>query len=119
VTARLLLECGLLGVVVLSCWLGALGMLLLRDPTQALHYLSLPSSIGAPALAAAIFAGVGPNQAAGKMLLLTLVLFTTNAVVTHATARAFRARALGHWEPRDGDPLEFIPAEPGVPDEAS
>jgi hypothetical protein len=31
-----------------------------------------------------------------------------NAVVGHATGRAFRARELGHWEPRDGDPIEFV-----------
>ena len=31
-----------------------------------------------------------------------------NSVGTHATARAFRARELGHWEPRDGDPIEFV-----------
>jgi len=56
----------------------------------------------------AIFVGIGPNQAAWKMLLITGILFATNSIATHATARAFRARELGHWEPMDGDPMEFV-----------
>ena len=107
-TARAIVEVVLLAIVVLACWLGVIGMWRMREPTQALHYLSLPSTIGAIVLTIAIFVGVGPNQAAWKMLLIAGVLFTTNSIVTHATARAFRARDLGHWEPRDGDPMEFI-----------
>ena len=107
-TARSIVEVALLAIVVLACWLGVIGMWRMRHPTQALHYLSLPSTMGAMVLTVAIFVGVGPNQAAWKMLLIAAVLFATNSIVTHATARAFRARELGHWEPRDGDPMEFV-----------
>lgn len=107
-TARAIAEVALLTIVVLTCWLGVIGMWRMREPTQALHYLSLPSTVGAIVLTIAIFVGIGPNQAAWKMLLIAGVLFATNSIVTHATARAFRARDLGHWEPMDGDPMEFI-----------
>jgi monovalent cation/proton antiporter MnhG/PhaG subunit len=107
-TARAMVEVALLAIVVLACWLGVIGMWRMRDPTQALHYLSLPSSVGAFVLTVAIFVEVGPDQAAWKMLFLAAVLFATNAIVTHATARAFRSRELGHWEPKDGDPMEFL-----------
>ncbi len=107
-TARSMIEVALLTLVVLACWLGVIGVWRMREPTQALHYLSLPSTVGAIVLTVAIFVGVGPNQAAWKMLLIAGVLFATNSIVSHATARAFRARELGHWEPMDGDPMEFV-----------
>lgn len=107
-TAHSIAEAALLGVVVLSCWLGVLGMWRMREPMQALHYLSLPASAGAIALTVAVFLSQGGNQAFWKTLLITLVLLAINSVVTHATALAFRARELGHWEPQKGDPFEFV-----------
>jgi monovalent cation/proton antiporter MnhG/PhaG subunit len=98
----------LLGMVVLLCWLGALGMWRMKEPTQALHYLSLPATAGAIFLAVAVLLAQGPRQAFWKAVLIVCILLATNSVVTHATARAFRARMLGHWEPRDGDPMEMV-----------
>jgi monovalent cation/proton antiporter MnhG/PhaG subunit len=101
----------LLAVVALSCWLGTLGMWRMREPIQALHYLSLPASVGVIALTIAVFLAGGNSQAFWKTLLIAIVLLAINSVGTHATARAFRARELGHWEPRDGDPIEFVTTE--------
>lgn len=98
----------LLGFVVLCCWLGVIGMWRMREPTQALHYLSLPSTVGAVALVVAVGLTDGPNQAFWKTLVIAFILLALNSVVTHATARSFRARDLGHWEPQDGDPMEFV-----------
>lgn len=103
------IETALLGCVVISCWLGALGMWRVREPMQALHYLSLPASIGAFALTVAVFAEEGgSSQIAWKTLVIAGILLAINSVGTHAAARAFRARELGHWEPRNGDPFEFV-----------
>jgi monovalent cation/proton antiporter MnhG/PhaG subunit len=101
-------ESALLGIVVLSCWLGVLGMWRMREPMQALHYLSLPATFGVVALALALLVAQGPGQDFWKTLLIAVILLAANSVVTHATARAFRARDLGHWEPLDGDPIEFV-----------
>jgi monovalent cation/proton antiporter MnhG/PhaG subunit len=101
----------LLSAVVLLCGLGALGMWRMKEPTQALHYLSLPNTGGAILLAVAVFLAQGSSQAAWKVFLITLVLLASNSVVSHATARAFRARKLGHWEPIDGDPMEIVREE--------
>ena len=101
----------LLGFVVLACWLGVLGMLRMREPMQALHYLTLPATVGVVALTVAVFIETGPGSTAFKTLLIALVLLAINSVVTHATARAFRTRELGHWEPRDGDPVEHVQTE--------
>jgi multisubunit Na+/H+ antiporter MnhG subunit len=100
-------EAILLGLVVLAAWLGVLGMLRMKEPTQSLHYLSLPA-VGAIALTLAVFLETGPTQAAFKTLAIAFMLLAVNSVVTHATARAFRTRALGHWEPRPGDNIEFV-----------
>ena len=100
-------EAILLGIVVLCAWLGVLGMLRMKEPTQSLHYLSLPA-VGGIALTVAVFLETGSSQASWKMALISVMLLAVNSVVTHATARAFRTRELGHWEPRNGDPIEFV-----------
>lgn len=101
----------LLIVVVLFCCLGTLGMWRMKEPTQALHYLSLPATGGAILLTIAVFLSQGSSQAAWKVLLIAFILLLSNSVVTHATARAFRARELGHWQPIDGDPIEIVREE--------
>ena len=98
----------LLALVVLLCWLGVLGMWRMKEPMQALHYPSLPATAGIILLTIAVLIAQGPGQVFWKVVLIALVLLATNSVVTHATARAFRARKLGHWEPRDRDPMEFV-----------
>jgi monovalent cation/proton antiporter MnhG/PhaG subunit len=104
-------EVVLLGGVSIFCWLGVIGMWRMKEPMQALHYLSLPATGGAVLLNLAVLVSQGVGQPFCKALLITGVLFATNSVVTHATARAFRARQLGHWEPRDGDPIEIVHQE--------
>ena len=107
----LAMEIVLLAGVVLLCWLGVLGMWRMKEPMQALHYLSLPATAGAILLAAAVFASQGSGQGFWKAALIAAILLANNSVVTHATARAFRARELGHWEPLDGDPMEIVREE--------
>jgi monovalent cation/proton antiporter MnhG/PhaG subunit len=104
-------EIVLLGGVVLLCWLGVFGMWRMKEPMQALHYLSLPATAGAILLTIATLLSQGIAQSFWKVLLIAMILLAANSVVTHATARAFRARELGHWEPRDGDPMEIVRKE--------
>jgi multisubunit Na+/H+ antiporter MnhG subunit len=101
----------LLVIVVLCAWLGVLGMLRMKEPMQALHYLSLPA-IGGIALVIAVFVETGPSQASFKTLAICVMLLAVNSVVTHASARAFRGRDLGHWQPRDGENFTGVPGEP-------
>jgi monovalent cation/proton antiporter MnhG/PhaG subunit len=71
---------------------GALGVLVMRDPYQRLHYLAPPASIAPLFFAVALFLGEHDKQPAVKMLVLAGVLNAVNGVVTHATARAHRIR---------------------------
>lgn len=110
---RTVLIDGLLGGVVISCWLGVIGMWRMRTPTEALHYLSLPTVLGGVLLTVAVFAETGMSSAGWKMAAIAVVLVSFNAVVAHAMARAFRVREAGHWEPRDGDAMEWVKARAG------
>jgi monovalent cation/proton antiporter MnhG/PhaG subunit len=109
--ARTAAEAVLLVGVVVTCWLGVLGMLRMREPMQALHYLSLPASLGAVLLTIAVFLATGNSQASWKMTFIAIVLICTNSVITHTTARAFRVRELGHWKPQPGDKIEQVMPE--------
>lgn len=101
-------EVVLLAGIVLLCWLGVLGMWRMKEPMQALHYLSLPAAASAILLTVAVFVSQGIAQGFWKVVLIAVILLGSNSVVTHATARAFRSRELGHWEPLDGDPMEIV-----------
>lgn len=70
----------------------AIGVLVMRDPYQRLHYLAPPASLAPALLTIAFFVGVEDKQPALKMLFLTVLLNAINGVVTHATARAHRIR---------------------------
>jgi monovalent cation/proton antiporter MnhG/PhaG subunit len=100
-------EVVLLAGVAVFCWLGVVGMWRMKEPMQALHYLSLPATAGTVLLTIAVLISEGPRQTFSKVLLITGVLLATNSVVTHATARAFRARELGHREPLGGDLIKI------------
>lgn len=97
------IEIALLALLVLSCWLGCLGMVRMKTPTQALHYLALPSAIGSALLPFAIFCTTGWSVAMLKAALIAFFLMASNSVVAHATARAFRVRSVGHWQPQPHD----------------
>lgn len=98
----------LLALLVGVCWVGVLGMWRMREPMQALHYLSLPASLGGILLAIAVFLEDGSSPVSWKTLFIAAILLVINSVGAHATARAFRARDLGHWEPLNGDPMKFV-----------
>jgi len=103
----------LLGVTVLACWIGVLGMIRMRDPYQALHYLGVPGIVGMGSLTAAVFVATGWNQASWKCAIILVLLLAANSVGTHAAARAFREREKGHWEPDPRDPeIEFLGTRP-------
>ncbi len=84
--------------------LGALGVWLMRDPYQRLHYLTLPAVFSSLFVTVAVFLHDPQKQAGGKVALTALVLFAMNAVVTHATARAAWVFEHGRWPPREPPP---------------
>ncbi len=98
-------------ITAVLCWLGVLGMWRMRQPMQALHYMSLPAAFASVTLTIAVACRTGASQATAKCVAIAVVLIAINSIVTHATARAFRVRELRHWEPRPGDGVEFLEKE--------
>jgi len=90
--AWILLALGV-AVTLLSC----LGVLVMRNVFDALHYTAPASTIGALAIALSIVVEEGWAAASVKALIVFVLLVTTNPVLTHATARAARIRQFGHW----------------------
>lgn len=91
----------LLAVAALAVFLSALALLLVRNIYEQLHFPGAAVIIGGGALLAAIFIHTGWSAASAKGVLLVIVLFLSNAVLAHATARAARIRQMGHF---DSDP---------------
>jgi multicomponent Na+:H+ antiporter subunit G len=75
--------------------LTAAGVLLSRDFYQRLHYLAPAATIGAVCTALAVVVTESLSGAAIKALATAAVLVVMNPILTHATARAARARQAG------------------------
>ena len=87
----------LLALGCLATILAAMGVLVMKDLYERLHYLSLPSDIAVWCFALAVVLDKHFSQAGIKAVLIAVVLFVMNAVLTHATARAARVRQFGRW----------------------
>jgi monovalent cation/proton antiporter MnhG/PhaG subunit len=103
VAVALLLTLGV-GVELLCC----VGVLVMRDAYDKLHYTAPATTVGSLAIAAAVVVDESLSQAGVKALLIFVALLVTNPVLTHATARAARVRQLGAWraEPEPPRPSE-------------
>lgn len=98
----------LLAIAVLTALASCIGMLVMRDPYQRLHYLSPAASISPILIMVAVVLQEGLKQAGIKAILIAAVMFVMNAVLSHATARAFRIRELGQLLPR-ADQKDVVP----------
>lgn len=87
----------ILGLAVLLVGASSLGVLLMPDVFRKLHYVA-PVGVFAPAMVAlAVSVKVGWASSTTDTWLTVLFMATTSPVLTHATARAARARSTGSW----------------------
>lgn len=92
----------LLGLAVLLVGASSLGVLLMPDVLRKLHYMA-PVGIVAPVMVAlAVTVKVGWASNTTDTWLTVLFLAMTGPVLTHATARAARARSAGTWAGEEG-----------------
>ena len=77
-----------------------LGVCVMQDPYDRLHFTSPANTVAPIAIAAAIVVEEGLWPVGVKVMLVALVLLVTNPLVTHATARAGRVREHGRWVTR-------------------
>lgn len=83
-----------------------LGLLVMDDVYDRLHYLGPAVTIGPAAIAAAVVLQEALSTAGIKALLITAVLAGTGPVLTHVAARVARLREHGQWEPRPDESIE-------------
>jgi multisubunit Na+/H+ antiporter MnhG subunit len=87
----------LLGLAVAVVLASALGILVMGDVYQKLHFVT-PAALAAPVLvAAAVFVQAGLTENTGQTLLALVFLVIAGPFLTHATIRAARIRDQGDW----------------------
>lgn len=84
-----------------SFLLTSVGMVLLRDVYQRIQYTYPAATVGLVAVVVAIMIHKSISQAGIKTLVTGLIVFWTNPVISHATARAARVREFGNWTPSE------------------
>jgi multisubunit Na+/H+ antiporter MnhG subunit len=92
----------LLGLAVLIVLASAVGVLLMRDAYQKLHFVT-PAALVAPALVAlAVMVQHGVYEMTGEAFLALFFMIIAGPFVSHATIRAIRVREKGDWRPQRG-----------------
>jgi len=88
----------LLGVGGATALMSSLGVLLMRDALDRLHFTAPASTVSPVVFAAAVLVEEPLSSAAVKAIIVALVIIVTTPVLTHATARAARVREHGRWK---------------------
>ena len=96
----------LLGIAVAFALICSVGVMVMRDAYQRLHFASVVVAFSSLLIAIAVWMDEKDPQARNKVILTGALLFIMNAVLSVATAKAVRVRQVGHWEPH---PEEMIP----------
>lgn len=97
-----------LAVGIFTALLCCVGIAVMKNCYERLHFMAPVSTISAAAVLIAVVIQEGWGQAVIKMSLIVLALFLTNAVLAHATARAARVRELGQWQPAEGEKIAGV-----------
>ena len=87
----------LLGLAVLIVLASSVGILVMRDVYQKLHYVT-PAALVAPVLVGlAVLIQSGWSARSAQTWLAVLFMVMAGPFLTHATIRAARVRATGDW----------------------
>jgi multicomponent Na+:H+ antiporter subunit G len=85
-----------------------LGVLVMEDGIDRIHYLGPASTLGPMALAGAIILHEALSSAGIMAILIAVVLVGGGPVLAHATARAARLRGHDSWRPRPDEQIEEV-----------
>jgi multisubunit Na+/H+ antiporter MnhG subunit len=102
VIAREIISGVLLGLAVAIVLSASLGVLLMRDAYQRLHFVT-PAALVAPILVAlAVLVQMGLSENTGETCLALVFLIIAGPYLSHATMRALRVRETGDWRQGKG-----------------
>jgi len=88
----------LLVVAVIAVLISCLGMLVMRDALDQLHFTAPAATIAPMAVAVAVLLEEPLSSAGIKAVIVAVLLIITTPVLSHATARAARIREHGRWK---------------------
>jgi len=92
----------LLGLAVVIVITSSVGVLVMRDPYQKLHFVT-PAALVAPALVAlAVLVRMGLDENTGETCVALVFMGIAGPFLSHATVRAIRIRETGDWRLRKG-----------------
>jgi multisubunit Na+/H+ antiporter MnhG subunit len=92
----------LLGLAVVIVMASSIGVLVMRDTYQKLHYIT-PISLVAPVLVGlSVLAHSGFHENTAETWLALTFMVIASPVLSHATIRAARIRQAGDWRPGAG-----------------
>lgn len=104
-SARDLIEYVLLALGVGIEVLCALGVLVMRNVYDRLHYVGA-AAFGVLLVALAVLVRDSFSLIADKALLVAVLVLTTGPIMSHATARAVRVREHGHWSVQESEQID-------------
>jgi len=97
VTVRDVLADVLLGLAVVIVLASSVGLLVMRDVYQKLHFVT-PAALVAPVLVAlAVLVRMGLYENTGETCLALFFMVIAGPYLSHATMRAIRVRETGDW----------------------
>lgn len=96
----------LVGIAVGLAIVCSIGVMVMRDAFQRLQFTAVVVTFAMLLIAVAVWVEEKDPQARIKVVLIGLILFVMNSVLTSATAKAVRIHQKGYWEPH---PEEKIP----------
>jgi multicomponent Na+:H+ antiporter subunit G len=88
----------LLGLGVAAALLSCVGVLVMRDALDRLHFTAPASTVSPVLFALAVLVEEPLSSAGVKAVLVAALIIVTTPVLTHATARAARVRDHGRWK---------------------
>lgn len=102
---RTLLADALLVAGVLCALLACIGVLVVRDSYDRLHYAG-PTVLAALLVAAAVWVREGPSLIADKATLTAAFVLACGPLLAHATAQSARSGERGDWRAGIGEEIE-------------
>jgi monovalent cation/proton antiporter MnhG/PhaG subunit len=109
---------GLLGISVALALICCVGVLVMNDAYQRLQFAAPIVGVSMSLLVAAVWIQESGSQVRVKAVLICVILFLTNAVLSHATARAIKVKTHGKLEVDEGQGIEWSDGTPYRPGSA-
>ncbi len=86
----------------------SIGLLVMRDAYQRLHFSAPVVTLSMLLIAIAVFIEEPDSQARTKVGLIFVLMLVMNSILNHATARAIRIRQAGRWEVQEKEQVPMV-----------